>query len=118
MAKYSGLLDGAFHALSDPTRREVLGHLSEGPASVSDLASHFDMALPSFLKHIRALEATGWITTHKAGRVRTCVLRPTTFDLVDDWLGEQRRIWQSRSDRLEQFVLASQSTITTPEAHT
>lgn len=112
MAKYSSSLDSAFQALADPTRREVLDLLGEGPASVGELAEQFDMALPSFLKHIRALESTGWITTRKTGRVRTCSLRPTAFDLVDDWLGAQRRIWQGRSDRLEQFVLDSRTNTT------
>lgn len=109
MAKYSGGLDEAFQALADPTRRDVLGRLGAGPATVGELACHFDMALPSFLKHIRSLEASGWITTKKSGRVRTCTLQPSALDAVDDWLAEQRSIWRGRTDRLEQFVLTSQS---------
>ena len=48
-------IDSVFRALSDPTRRRVLEHLSKGPASVSDLAAPFDMALPSFVQHLGIL---------------------------------------------------------------
>jgi hypothetical protein len=62
------------------------------------------MALPSFMKHVRTLESNGLIHTVKSGRVRTCVLNRERLVLVDDWLAEQRRIWEERTDRLEQFV--------------
>ena len=104
MAQYPAHLDGAFHALADPTRRAVLGRLGAGPASVGELAAPFDMALPSFMKHIRLLETTGWIRTRKTGRVRTCTLAKESFDVIEGWIGEQRSIWEARTDRLEQFV--------------
>jgi DNA-binding transcriptional ArsR family regulator len=105
MAQYSQDLNGVFQALADPTRRSVLGRLGQGPASISELAKPFDMALPSFMKHIHYLEDSGWIRTQKAGRVRTCVIERTSFDVVEAWLSEQRDIWERRTDRLEQFVI-------------
>jgi DNA-binding transcriptional ArsR family regulator len=104
MAQYAVELDGVFVALADPTRRAVIRRLGRGPASVGDLARDFPMALPSFMKHVRTLESTGLIHTVKSGRVRTCVLNCERLVLVDDWLAEQRRIWEERTDRLEQFV--------------
>ena len=104
MAQHSLQLDGVFQALAHPTRRAVLGRLGAGPASIGELAAPFDMALPSFMKHIRYLEDTGWIRTHKTGRVRTCALERESFDAVETWLGEQRQIWEGRTDRLERFV--------------
>lgn len=104
MAQYSAQLDGVFVALADPTRRAVIRRLGRGPASVGDLARDFPMALPSFLKHVRTLEGHGLISTAKAGRVRTCTLNRERLALVDDWLADQRRVWQERTDRLEQFV--------------
>jgi DNA-binding transcriptional ArsR family regulator len=104
MAQYSSQLDDVFQALADPTRRAVLGRLGTGPASVGELAAPFSMALPSFMKHIRYLENTGWIRTRKTGRVRTCTLERKSFDVVETWLGEQRGIWEGRTDRLERFV--------------
>ncbi|CAN7511626.1 helix-turn-helix transcriptional regulator [Devosia sp. LjRoot16] len=97
-------LDGIFQALADPTRRTILQRLGGGPAGVGELAKPFDMALPSFMKHITALEQSGLIRTAKTGRVRTCTLEKGTFALVDSWLDQQRRLWSGRTDRLEAFV--------------
>jgi len=104
-AAYGGLLNDVFQALADPTRRAVVGRLSRGPASISDLASPFDMALPSFLKHIRFLEKCGLISTRKEGRVRTCEIDQKNFATAEDWFSEQRALWEGRADRLEEFVM-------------
>lgn len=104
MAYRAEQLDEIFLALADPTRRAVLGRLGQGPASISDLAQPFDMALPSFMKHIRMLEGTGLIRTSKQGRVRTCTIEKQAFRAVEDWLAAQRELWEGRTDRLEQLV--------------
>lgn len=104
MEQYSQQLDTVFSALADPTRRGVLRRLGDGPASVSELASSVPITLPSFMKHIRALEASGLVRTSKVGRVRTCQLNPDGLGVVEDWLAEQRDIWQGRTDRLQRFL--------------
>lgn len=103
MANYSAL-DGVFVALADPTRRAVVQDLGRGPATVGELAEQFPITLPSFMKHIRTLEGSGLIRTRKSGRVRTCSLNGDRLALVEDWLTEQRRLWEQRTDRLEQVV--------------
>jgi len=103
MAKY-GALDDIFVALADPTRRAVVRRLGEGSASVGELAQPFEITLPSFMKHVRTLESSGLIRTRKTGRVRMCTLNQDRLAVVDDWLTEQRRAWEQRTDRLEQFV--------------
>ena len=101
MEQYQERLNGIFQALADPTRRAVLGRLSRGPASISELARPFDMALPSFMKHIRLLEDSGWILTRKKGRVRTCTIEKKAFAVADTWLATQRALWEARFDRLD-----------------
>ncbi len=113
MDKYSVQLSNIFQALADPTRRSVLGQLGRGPASISDLAKPFDMALPSFMKHIYCLEESGLIRTHKTGRVRMCAIEEQSFAAVEAWLSAQRALWEGRTDRLEQFVLSTPNTIHT-----
>lgn len=108
MEQYSQQLTDVFHALADPTRRAVLRQLGKSPASISDLAEPFDMALPSFMKHIRLLEDSGLIRTRKEGRVRTCVLEKKQFAIAEAWLTAQRALWEARTDRLEQFVTTLQ----------
>lgn len=105
MEQYRPTLDQIFQALSDGTRRAVLARLGSGPASIGDLAKPFDMALPSFMKHIRLLEDCGFVTTRKQGRVRICRIDTAQFAAVEGWLAAQRAVWEARTDRLEQLVL-------------
>ena len=104
MAQYQEQLNGLFQALADPTRRAVLGRLARGPASVGELAEPFDMALPSFMKHIHFLEDSGWILTRKEGRVRTCVIEKKAFAAADAWLSKQRALWEARFDRFDALL--------------
>jgi DNA-binding transcriptional ArsR family regulator len=108
MDQYSTELDGIFQALADPTRRAVVGRLGRGPASVSELARPFDMALPSFMKHIRFLEESGLVHTEKQGRVRMCTIDKRRLAAIGGWLDEQKALWEGRADRLERFVVEAQ----------
>lgn len=105
MPNQAAVLDGAFHALADPTRRAVLERLSRGTASVSELAQPFDMALPSFLQHLRVLEDSGLIRSHKVGRVRTCAVNARCLGQAESWLAEQRGLWEKRLDQLDSYLL-------------
>ena len=97
-------LDALFQSLADPTRRSILGRLAHGPASVTDLYAPFDMALPSFLQHLRRLEDGGLIETTKQGRVRTCSLKVGALAPAKTWMEEQRLLWEGRHDRLEDYL--------------
>ena len=97
-------VDEVFHALSNPTRRQVVERLSMGPATVSELAAPFDMQLPSFVQHMAVLEQSRLVTSHKRGRVRTYELAPERFKVVDDWLSERRQLWEARLDRFDEYV--------------
>ena len=99
------VIDGIFRALSDPTRRSVLERLSAKPASVSDLAADYRMALPSFVAHLRVLEGAGLVRSKKEGRVRTYELAPERLQVAEDWLGRQRTMWERRLDRLDAYLL-------------
>lgn len=104
MANYNPRLDNVFSALADPTRRAIIARLSQGEASVGELAQPFDMALPSLMKHLRVLETGGLVSSEKHGRVRTCRLMPGAMEGAENWLAEQRAIWEARLDRLEAYV--------------
>jgi DNA-binding transcriptional ArsR family regulator len=94
MAENAEILDETFQALADPTRRAILSRLAEGPASVGELAAPFVMALPSFMKHVKILERSGWIVTDKSGRVRTCTLATDRFADVGAWVYGYRHLLQ------------------------
>ncbi len=104
MENFDPALDGAFHALADPTRRAVLRQLLAGPKPVKQLAEPFAMGLPAFLKHLRVLEETGLIATEKTGRIRTCRIEPERLLQAESWLAEQRAFWSAGADRLAAYV--------------
>src|SRR5487761_2594367 len=104
MANYGMALDPDFHALADPTRRAVIQRLNRGAATVSELAAPFDMALPSFVKHISVLEKSRLISTRKLGRVRTCSLERENLVAAQHWFEELRSQWVSRYDNLDNLL--------------
>ena len=104
MPNESHALEATFNALSDPTRRAVIQTLSEGPASVSELARPFAMALPSFTQHLGVLEDAGLIVSRREGRKRICALNPQAMRAAEDWLSAYRRQWEARFDRLERHL--------------
>src|SRR5215470_382757 len=100
----AAVIDSVFHALSDSTRRKVLQRLSLGPATVSELAAPFDMKLPSFVQHMAVLEQGRLVKSKKRGRVRTYEIATARFKVAEDWLTGQRRMWEARWDRFDQYV--------------
>jgi DNA-binding transcriptional ArsR family regulator len=108
MVKCSGDLNRTFAALADPTRRQILGRLARGSASVTDLAAGHRVSLPAVLKHVRALERAGLISTEKTGRVRRCRLTARPMRDAANWLDEYRNLWESRLDRLADHLRRQQ----------
>lgn len=98
-------LEGVFRALANPTRRGVLERLSRGSATVTELASPYDMALPSFMQHLGVLEEGGLVRSEKRGRVRTYRLAPEALREAEGWLGRRRRLWERRLDQLDDYLL-------------
>jgi len=100
-------LPGIFHALADSTRLAVVERLSVSPASASELAQPFAMALPSFMQHMGVLEHAGIVTSHKSGRTRTFQLAPAALQLASAWLAEFRNHWERRLDQLDHLLITT-----------
>jgi len=100
----AGVLDAAFAALADPTRRAILSILAEGDATVSELAAPFSMSLPAVSKHLKVLEASGLISRTRNAQFRPCHLERAALDGVGDWIDEHRRVWDERLDKLDQHL--------------
>jgi DNA-binding transcriptional ArsR family regulator len=98
-------LSQVFQALADPTRRAVLQRLSRGPVPTLELARTFNMALPSFTQHLNVLENSGLVRSKKHGRVRTYALAPGRLQAAEDWLTNQRKLWERRLDQLDAYLL-------------
>ena len=105
-------LDRIFHALADLSRRTMVERLARGPASVSELARPFDMALPSVVQHLGVLESAGIVTSTKLGRVRTYQLVPAALAPAADWIGRQRMPAEQQLDRLGAYLEAATTPVT------
>lgn len=97
-------LDTLFSALSDPTRRHVVERVLREPAPVSALHAEHDMALPTFMRHLKVLEDSGLVISEKKGRVRTVAINPDGLRAVDTWMEAHRRLWDTRLDRLSSLA--------------
>lgn len=104
MAKHEPDLSLIFQALSDPTRRAMLARLGPGAIPVSELARPTGLALPTVMRHLSVLEDAKLIVTVKTGRTRLCAARHDTLAATADWLGQQRAMWEARTDRLEDLL--------------
>jgi DNA-binding transcriptional ArsR family regulator len=71
---------------------------------VTRLAEPFDMALPSFLQHLKVLEECGLVRSRKSGRIRTYRISPQPLKAAEHWMREQRTLWERRLDQLDRYV--------------
>jgi DNA-binding transcriptional ArsR family regulator len=102
-------LSVTFSALSDPTRRAILARLAEGQATVTELASPFEISLPAVSKHLKVLERAGLIERGREAQWRPCRLRAEPLREVDDWVEQYRVHWEESLDRLGDYLREIQS---------
>lgn len=93
--------DAVFAALSDPTRRSIVGRLSEGEATVLELAEPYPISLPAISRHLKVLEQAGLISRGRDGQRRPCRLRPEPLVEIAAWAEHTRTAWERRLDRLD-----------------
>jgi DNA-binding transcriptional ArsR family regulator len=98
-----------FAALADPTRRAILTRLTEGDATVTQLAEPFALTQQAISKHLKVLERAGLISRSRAATARPCRLEPGRFDPAAEWISRHRKMWQDRYDRLDQHLSELQS---------
>lgn len=98
-------LSRVFAALADPTRREILSRLAQGPANVGEIAAQFDTSAPAISQHLKVLERAGLVTRTVRAQWRTLSLSPEPLDKASAWVDEQRREWGLRLDALEQHLV-------------
>ena len=97
-------LDATFAALADTTRRAILTRLSEGEATVGELAAPFEVTLPAVSKHLRVLERAGMLKQERDGRVRRCQLDAAPMREATAWIDRYRQYWQGQLDALAEFL--------------
>lgn len=98
-------LSAVFSALSDPTRRAMLARLSQGEASVNELAAPFKMSLPAVSKHIKVLEKAGLLTKTISAQQRPCKIDGVQLKQAVDWIAQYKQLWEGRLDRLDAYMV-------------
>lgn len=93
-----------FGALADPTRRAILARLSEGEATVNELAKPFSISLPAISRHLKVLETAGLISRSRSAQWRTSRLEADPLREVTFYMEKYRRFWDESFNRLEQHL--------------
>ncbi len=96
--------DAVFRAISDPTRREILGILRGGRHTVGEIASNFRMSRPAISKHLRLLHAAGLVVTRKQGTASLCSLEAGPLRAVDAWLHDYETFWSKSIQSLKRYM--------------
>jgi DNA-binding transcriptional ArsR family regulator len=94
-------LSTTFAALADPTRRAILRRLSEGEATVNELAAPHSISLPSVSRHLKVLEQAGLVVKSRSAQWRLCRLEPAPLAEADAWMEPYRAFFADRLPRLE-----------------
>ncbi|OZB91437.1 helix-turn-helix transcriptional regulator [Paenibacillus sp. XY044] len=101
MVEQNNNLDSIFHALADPTRREIVRLIASQDRTISELAAPFDMSLAAISKHIKVLERAGMIERIVKGRTHTCRLNSESLSMATEWLRFYEHFWNRQFDALE-----------------
>jgi DNA-binding transcriptional ArsR family regulator len=99
-------LSQVFAALADPTRRDMVARLTEGDATVGELAEPYDVSLQAVSKHLKVLGNAGLVSRRREAQRRPVHLEAEVFDLMTKWIDRYRRQAEERYRRLDD-VLAS-----------
>lgn len=111
----SDRLSSTFSALADPTRRAILARLSNGEASVQDIAKPFRMSLPAVSKHLKVLEKARLIRRSRTAQWRPCYLEAAPLKEAADWVDHYRKFWDESFDRLDAYLKVLQASTEKPK---
>jgi DNA-binding transcriptional ArsR family regulator len=100
----SDQLSTIFGALADPTRRAILARLTEGDATVAELAAPFSVSQPAISKHLKVLEHAGLISRQRRATARLSHLEAEPLREATEWLAGYREYWDESFDRLDELL--------------
>ena len=97
--------DDVFDALGDPTRRRILGLLTQaGPSTATQLGEQLGISRQAAAKHLEQLRAAGLTTAERTGRESRHQVVPARLDHAAAWLDARAREWEGRTDRIRRAV--------------
>jgi DNA-binding transcriptional ArsR family regulator len=93
-----------FQAIADPTRREIIGLLSNKSLTLNGVAENFEISRPAISKHIKILTECGLVVIKQQGRERYCAVDFNRLKEVADWIAQYHRFWNEKLDALGDFL--------------
>ena len=84
-------MQAAFRALSDPTRREILRRLRDGPMTSGEIAEQFQTSWATVSRHLGVLANAGLVLSERNGQSIRYELNTTVFHQVIEHLMEWTR---------------------------
>jgi DNA-binding transcriptional ArsR family regulator len=99
-----------FHAISDPTRREIINMIAYKSLNLNAIAENFNVSRQAISVHIKVLKECGLVVIKKQGRERYCEARLQTLKEVSRWIDQYRAFWDQQFTSLEKYLERAQST--------
>lgn len=93
-----------FQAIADPTRREIIGLIAEGPLNLNAIAENFKVSRPAISQHIKILTECGLVIVKQKGRERYCAAQLHKLAEVTEWVEKYKRFWTTKLDALARFL--------------
>jgi DNA-binding transcriptional ArsR family regulator len=94
-------LSQVFAALADPTRRDLVARLTDGDATVGQLAAPYAVSVQAISKHLKVLEQAGVVSRGAEGHRAPVHLEAEVFDLMTKWIERYRQRAEARYQRLD-----------------
>ncbi|RYE24869.1 MAG: ArsR family transcriptional regulator [Sphingobacteriales bacterium] len=93
-----------FQAISDPTRREIIGMIAQQPMNLNAIAEQFDISRPAISNHIKILTQCGMVVITQQGRERYCEAKLEALTEVANWVQQYTTLWNKKFDSLNTFL--------------
>lgn len=113
-ARSSSRLNVVLAALADSKRRAILRRLARGEARVTELAAPFAVSLNAISKHIKLLEQAGLVRRRRAGREHVLRFRPEPLGCVQEWIAQQKSLWESSLEAVDALLQQEDNAQTPP----
>ncbi|HTE21911.1 MAG TPA: metalloregulator ArsR/SmtB family transcription factor [Candidatus Limnocylindria bacterium] len=104
MVEYTANLDLIFQSLADPTRRDILAHVSKQSMSVGEIAKFYDLTFAAVSKHLKVMEKAKLVSKQRRGKERIVTAAPSTLHDASDYLKRYEAMWNERFDALDEYL--------------
>ena len=93
-----------FQAIADPTRRQIINLIAQGPMNLNAIADNFEISRPAISQQIKILTECGVVVVRQQGRERFCEAKLGSLKEISDWVNQYRAYWNEKFDALDVYL--------------